>query len=124
MTLSICWIDWEDCGISVPILENTYLPWLPCSQTQGFIPAGKSCFSGHHDTEYLFDRWGEVWYISSILENTYLPWLPCSQTQGFIPDGKSCFTGYHDTEYLLDRWGEVWNMSSYSGEYIPAMAAL
>ena len=77
MTLSICWIDGEKCSISVPILENTYLPWLPCSQTQGFIPAGKSCF-----------------------------------------------TGYHDTEYLLDRWGEVWYISSYSGEYIPAMAAL
>ena len=77
MTLSICWVEGEECGISVPILENTYLPWLPCSQTQGFIPVGKSCFSGHHDTEYLLGRRGGVWYISS-----------------------------------------------YSGEYIPAMAAL
>ena len=73
MTLSICWIDGEKCGISVPILENTYLPCL---------------------------------------------------ATGFILAGKSCFTGYHDTEYLLDRWGEVWYISSYSGEYIPAMAAM
>ena len=74
MTLSICWIDGEKCGISVPILENTYLPWLPCSQTQGFIPAGKSCFTGYHDTEYLLDRWGEVWYISSY-SGEYIPAL-------------------------------------------------
>ena len=65
MTLSICLVEGEECGISVPILENTYLPWLPCSQTQGFIPVGKSCFSGHHDTEYLLGRRGGVWYISS-----------------------------------------------------------